>query len=512
MEQTIVDFFAKASELILHNRLPPNKSLEAALNNMTNPNQHKFQLCFEQKFNFNSIIPPQWSSQTYRPLVVEFHLVMKSSGEKFLAEQWIFVLNQVSDNKLKYTVDSPNTLYKKLSVLLRTISLLTVTLPLYKHFIKDKNGPLAEAYSLDYSIHFSNRTLSSWHPSIHEEGSSTNYINPDLVLPGRNFSFQVNYPKSFKFLQRLADESKHLEPKTLQVLKEKLDIDYFAGQNRRDRGMSDPILLNNIAKSIRKSTSDTNRFNISNGLHSSPKDSYPGNNALNSDAISDNAASPIGSLLASSPIETQKSPTHLAEARSRKNSGGMPWEGMRASGGGNRPRFATVNSESSGEYDMYIYEDDGGGFTEVLSGKEINIRDESPAKFSMHPKASEDEQFFMEISRKLENNELKLSTNTKPIEKIIEQNDDDKIAEIIGVVETLKNVFDRSYGSGSRKDGTMMSSKMSNGKSMKELVQQQDSQNGLRFFSEGPPINEERGLPTVSADLVDLMNLYHDFK
>jgi len=138
MEQTIVDFFAKASELILHNRLPPNKSLEAALNNMTNPNQHKFQLCFEQKFNFNSIIPPQWSSQTYRPLVVEFHLVMKSSGEKFLAEQWIFVLNQVSDNKLKYTVDSPNTLYKKLSVLLRTISLLTVTLPLYKHFIKDK--------------------------------------------------------------------------------------------------------------------------------------------------------------------------------------------------------------------------------------------------------------------------------------------------------------------------------------------------------------------------------------
>ncbi len=310
MEQTIVDFFAKSSELILHNRVPNIKSLEAALNNMTNPNQHKFQLCFEQKFNFNSIIPPQWSSQTYRPLIIEFHLVMKSSGEKFLAEQWIFVLNQVSDSKLKYTVDSPNTLYKKLSVLLRTISLLTVTLPLYKNFIRDKNGPLAEAYSLDYSIHFSNRTLSSWHPSIHEEGSSTNYINPDLVLPGRTFSFQVNYPKSSKFLQRLADESKHMEPKTLAVLKEKLDIESFAGQKRRDRGMSDPTLLNNIAKSIRKSTSDTNKFNISNGLHSSPKE-YP--NQLISDGISDNAASPIGSLLTSSPIETQKSPTHITE-------------------------------------------------------------------------------------------------------------------------------------------------------------------------------------------------------
>jgi len=311
MEQTIVDFFAKSTELILHNRLTSIKSIEAALNKMTNPNPSKFQLTFDQKFNFNSKIPSNWNTQNNKLLVLEFFLRTKTTNEKFLVEQWIFELNQVTDNKLKYTIDSPSTLYKKLSVLLRTISLLTVTLPLYRYFINDKNSPLTQTYELEHSINLTKHTLSNWHTVIYEERNLASYTNPDLVLPGRSFAFKVNYPKSFKFLQKIIDEAMSKDPQPLVILKEKVEMDYF-GQNKRDRGMSEGANMQNYFKSVRKSTSDTytftNKVNVSGGGYHSPNDLGP----LISDGISENT-SPMGSLLTSSPIETQKSPLHRIE-------------------------------------------------------------------------------------------------------------------------------------------------------------------------------------------------------
>ena len=309
MEQAIVDFLSKASELILHNRILNARSFEAVVNQMTNLNPLKFQLCFEQKFNFNAKIPPQWNSHHNKLLVLEFFLRSKTSSEKFLVEQWIFELNQVSDNKLKHTIDSPNTLYKRLAVLMRTISVLTVTLPLYRSFINDKNSQLSEGYVLEHSINFTRHTLSNWHASVHEEKNLTNHTNPDLVLPGRTFAFQVNSLKSLKFLQNVFDESIIQEPKSdLKGLKEKLDLDYFA-PNKRERVVSDGM-ANTVVKSIRKSTSDSNKGNLSyDNKNLSPRDpSFP----AGSECYSDNA-SPLGSILTSSPIETQRSPNLIAE-------------------------------------------------------------------------------------------------------------------------------------------------------------------------------------------------------
>jgi len=505
MEQTIVDFFAKSTELILHNRLTSIKSLEAALNKMTNTNPSKFQLTFDQKFNFNSKIPSNWNTQNNKLLVLEFFLRTKTTNEKFLVEQWIFELNQITDNKLKYTIDSPSALYKKLSVLLRTISLLTVTLPLYRYFINDKNSQLAQTYELEHSINLTKHTLSNWHTVIYEERNLANYTNPDLVLPGRNFAFKVNYPKSFKFLQKIADETISKDPQPLVILKEKLEMDYF-GHGRRERGMSEGGNVQSYFKSVRKSTSDSNRANnISGGRdYNSPADVNP----PNSEGISENL-SPMGSLLTSSPIETQKSPLHRIEGRSRKNSGGgnIPWENTKNSVG-NRPRFATINSESDGEYDMYIYEDAEGKFTEVLSSKEIETRNGSGEKFNIHPKASEDES-LLELAKKIETQELKLSTNTKPIEKIIEQTDDDKIAEIIQVIDELKDFYNMSYSGKDSLANTKVSNMNVN--SLTNLSPKANSLKGLKFSPEASE-NGNKGSSTLFADYQELGALYSALK
>lgn len=313
------------------------------------------------------------------------------------------------------------------------------------------------------------------------------------MIPGRAFIFKVNYPKSLDFLEMMVGEQVGLETGNLRTLKEKLDIDYF-NPKRRERAISDQ---NRNLHSIRKSTSDsTNKINTSGG-NMSPKEHHIG-----SEGVSENL-SPFGSLFGASPIETQMSPRQVAEMK-RKNSGGSyPWENKNSAG--NRPRFGTVDSASSGEYDMYIYED--GEFTEVVSVREINVRDESPRKFSVHPRGSEDEQTFGEAAKRTGSHDLRLSPNaSSKIDKLIEKSDDDKIAEIIHVVDELKEHLHltmtqemsqkssfKTGGSGSgneKKIGGMM-------------------QKGFKFYM----VQEDRETgQTLASDYEEMVKLYNKLK
>jgi len=201
--------------------------------------------------------------------------------------------------------------------------------------------------------------------------------------------------------------------------------------------------------------------------------------------------------------------TNSYRGRSRKNSGGgnIPWENTKNSVG-NRPRFATINSESDGEYDMYIYEDAEGKFTEVLSSKEIETRNGSGEKFNIHPKASEDES-LLELAKKIETQELKLSTNTKPIEKIIEQTDDDKIAEIIQVIDELKDFYNMSYSGKDSLANTKVSNMNVN--SLTNLSPKANSLKGLKFSPEALE-NGNKGSSTLFADYQELGALYSALK
>jgi len=452
MEQTIIEFFSKASELILHNRIRSPSSAEYVFSKMTNPNAYKFQLCFDQKFKFSSKIPTQWNNHDNKLLVIEFFLVPKKKTEKYLVEQWIFELNQVEGNKLSFTIDSQNTLYKRLAILLRTVSSLTATLPLYKDFLNDKSSKLHESFTIDSSINFTRHSLSSWHYSVHEEKILGSYTNPDIIVPGKAFAFKVNYVKSFKFLIKVLDDLAGQEAKIFQGFGEKIDPNYFGRDKseivekadkpsfvkNRQRLMSDGnIPLMNNAIYGRKSTSDFARDDTcsSSNTHNNPWGSFD----------NEDKESPIGSIFAASPIETQRSSkVNQPEKRHRKNSSvGMSIVENKVgsnSHGGNRPRFYTIDSEGSGDFDMYILENENDKFTEIVTGREIEVRDESPTRISIHPNGIEDDQPFSELSRKLEKNELKLSGNLKPIEKILEQTDDDKIAEILHVIDEIKEL------------------------------------------------------------------------
>jgi len=99
-------------------------------------------------------------------------------------------------------------------------------------------------------------------------------------------------------------------------------------------------------------------------------------------------------------------------------------------------------SESSedNEMDMYIVTQEDDRETEVNFGKEIPNRNESPQIFHI---GGEENKLtsLIDISRR-ENNNLKLSvSNTERLEKIIQQSDDDKIANVLNVVDDLKTTF-----------------------------------------------------------------------
>lgn len=223
MEQLTLDFLSKSAQLILYSRLKDTISPEKLARVKTPKKPSQFQLRFPQPFEFDSQIPPGWSNTDHKLMVLEFFLKKKSTDtsysfppkkpdpnaetEKYLVEQWNFELSEPNDRKRKSTVDSYDALYTKLTILMRTISTLTANLPLFRTFLTDTSSSLHQHFTLDYSIHFSFRSLNSWHPLVHEESLLSCYTNQDLVLPGRVFSFKVNYTKHLKFLQKFVQEN-----------------------------------------------------------------------------------------------------------------------------------------------------------------------------------------------------------------------------------------------------------------------------------------------------------------
>ena len=162
MQQNIIDFYCKSSEIILNNRLitynPVQHSFSKAFKTNT-CNNLKYQLRTDYKYNIEQNIPSQWSINPSKLLVIEFFMNSKNSNEKYLVEQWIFDMNTSQDNKSKLINESSFAAYKSLTILLRSISLLTKQLPLYRNYIFDSNNHIdmkfKEYYNIDYSIHFS---------------------------------------------------------------------------------------------------------------------------------------------------------------------------------------------------------------------------------------------------------------------------------------------------------------------------------------------------------------------
>lgn len=417
MEQLVIDFFSKSSELILYNRLMSCSSLLPSQNNS------QFQLTFDQKFQFSSKVPVQWKTSDNKLLVLEFFLINKKLNEKCLIEQWIFELNQVSNSKLQFTIDSQFTLYKKLSILLRTISVLTNILPLSKQNISNKILLNSSDFSVDYSINFTRHSLSNWHPIVHEENNLLKYSNPDLILPGRSFSFNVNYIKSWSIIQKITESSVSQKRNSIETTLEQLpDIitkSHSVGFHHRCFS----------AHSERRSTSDTNK-NVNSMNEISPF------------LFNNEEKESIGNLFETSLIETQ---------RSRRKSSLSGHGTIRRLSSHNsidapkRPRFYTVESENLTDADMLIYEDDENKITEIITGKELSSRSESPRKFSFHPRNPEEAEYF-DINERSEVTEIKLSFLVKPIESILEKNDDDKIAEIINALDKLKLIIEEDRG------------------------------------------------------------------
>ena len=201
MENLIIDFLVSASELILANRVLGAKS--SSDTSAKHSSSASFNLNFPAKFNFKPKIPSEWSSSVHKILVLEFYLKSKEGDamcldkdHNLLVEQWNFELSEPDDQKRKLTMESTEQLKLKLTVLLRTISTLSIALPLYRSFLQESGSSLHQEFELDSSIKFSFRLLENWHSAVHEEGLLSSFSNEDVVLPGRTFSFKVNYIKS----------------------------------------------------------------------------------------------------------------------------------------------------------------------------------------------------------------------------------------------------------------------------------------------------------------------------
>ena len=107
-----------------------------------------------------------------------------------------------------------------------------------------------------------------------------------------------------------------------------------------------------------------------------------------------------------------------------------------------RLRIQTLESEQIFETDVFVHEDVDERFTKVLSWREMTMRnDGSPTRMSLYPNTEKDVKnnyVFRRISEDLGKNKSNLSTNRKPIEKIVEKTDDDNVAELLISIEALK--------------------------------------------------------------------------
>jgi len=173
-----------------------------------------------------------------------------------------------------------------------------------------------------------------------------------------------------------------------------------------------------------------------------------------------------------------------------------------------RIRIRTLDSENLGEAEIFICENDEEKFTEVLSLNEMNLRttssphlqeawQKSIKKFSDHEK-------HRKMSEDFENSRRKLSLNTKPIEKVIEQSDDDKIAELLLSIEGLKVM--NSSGSNKSKESR-------DSKGFEESKNKKTQEMGIRFelTSRGQKGASEE-FPSHLSELNALRDFYWEIK
>mgnify|MGYP006976769499 CR=1 FL=1 len=304
MEQTVVDFISKSSELILGNRLSYCENHSTGSASQGTSSKNKFQLSLSEKYFFSTKIPAKWGNQTERILVLEFFLTPKKNPKRYLVEQWIFELDQVPESKLKFTIDSHNALYKRLAMLLRTISVLSVMVPLSSYFLSKKDHKLAENFTLEYEIHFKSGQLAEWHSSFHEEKNLTSYKNPEIILPGRLFRFQMTYAKDLSLLHKLVEEPFIDLSLVKGPSSERVSFGEVLGvkEEQLKRQSSEGNILNPfpISSRTRKSTMDTtiNRI-LSQGDSLKEGQSF-------SALLTEQDSSPVESIFSNIPIETQR--------------------------------------------------------------------------------------------------------------------------------------------------------------------------------------------------------------
>ena len=294
MEQMLIDFFTKATEVILLSRFTESSSNYMNFNKINLKTENKFQLKLESKYNnLRDKIPLQWTSSNHKLLVIEFLLNSKITGDKFLIEQWIFDLNDSTHNKKTSNhAENSQILYKKLSILIRSIIILASTLPLYRNYVNEKQpNKLKYLFTLDYNIHFSFRSLTNWHNQMREDSNLGTYNNNDISIPGLLFSFKINYLKNVGILFKLIEEGQGQLSSPL--LNKHNEIQF----NKRKRFLSSEQI-----GETGKSTSDTNRNNASMINNESPNYNFQADTNANTGNVS-----PIDSIFGtSSPIGTQK--------------------------------------------------------------------------------------------------------------------------------------------------------------------------------------------------------------
>ena len=107
IQQNIIDFYCKASEIILNNRLIIYNTVQHSLSKAFKANNNlNYQLKTDQKYNIEAKIPSQWCINPNKLLVLEFFLNSKKNHEKYMVEQWIFDMN-ITRHLFRLTNDLP---------------------------------------------------------------------------------------------------------------------------------------------------------------------------------------------------------------------------------------------------------------------------------------------------------------------------------------------------------------------------------------------------------------------
>ena len=219
MEETIVHFIELASELILANRIDSHFNY---ISKKPNDSKQKLQLQSvpEKKSNFKDKISQLWSEPSRKVIVLELYLISKrnqnDSKDKLLVEQWIFESSESTQLNWKNTINSIDKLKLKLTVLLRSISVLCLTLPLHQIFMGEN---ISEYFEISFSVKNTFDSKQNWPLELQEGNIISNYANEDIIVPGRMFSFRANYIKDLdNFISKILLKVKKFACLILQLI------------------------------------------------------------------------------------------------------------------------------------------------------------------------------------------------------------------------------------------------------------------------------------------------------